>query len=251
MSNEPSDNSQPPLASQSKQRLADISHHFLSDADERTPVWQNSHFIPVLLGSRSDDYIVYELERAFNQQHHTSMVLNIEGLGSSQALSTRVSDKFSAQSIECTAEDRILPEYCLIPVTSPSTTLALQCERLVIAVHASLSGVRIAYNQLSFLASLQTNFNVCIVMFGARSGGEAMRFFHFLCRNARSLLELKLECGGYVLQPGAQWNETQQDSRAGMKNVAHFIAESYTKPKRRSQAPQLSAPHNPAALLLS
>ena len=62
----------------SKHRLADISHHFLSEANERLPVWQNTIIMPVLLSSKNDDYIVYELDRAFNQQKRSSMVLNIE-----------------------------------------------------------------------------------------------------------------------------------------------------------------------------
>ena len=62
----------------SKHRLAEISHHFLSDGDERLPAWQNTYVIPVLLGARKDDHIVYELNRAFNRQQRCSMVLNIE-----------------------------------------------------------------------------------------------------------------------------------------------------------------------------
>ncbi len=44
----------------SKHRLAQISHYFLSDTNKHLPIWKNTTIIPVLLGSRNDDYIAYE-----------------------------------------------------------------------------------------------------------------------------------------------------------------------------------------------
>lgn len=179
-------------SSVSKHRLTDISHHFLSNENERLPIWKNTFIVPVLLSSKNDDYLVYELDRAFNQQHRSSMVLNIEAsLNEIGSLAPILSDNESEQSI---------PDFCLIPVTSTSTTLALQSDRLIIAVHASLQGVRAAYNQLSFLASLETDFNVFVIMLGAKTTQEAKRFYEFLCDSSESLLALELECGGFLLQ---------------------------------------------------
>lgn len=230
----------------SRHRLAEIGHHFLSNTNERKPVWHDSHFIPVLLSSKSEDYIVYELERAFNHQQRSSMVLNIEGsLNSSHSVTPKISARFSAQSLSDKGEDKLLPDFCLIPVTSPATTLALQCERLVIAVHASLPGIRIAYNQLSFLASLKTNFKVCIVIYDARTAGEAQRLFNFLLGNAQSLLELELESGGYMLRDiGAGENPG-----SGIINVARHIADKFQKRKKPLHSSTLNAPGGPSAYL--
>ena len=163
----------------SKHRLTDISHHFLSDENERLPAWKNTFIIPVLLSSKNDDYIVYELDKMFNKQKRSSMVLNIEAslneMGSLAALFPRKSEDLSEQT-----KNQTLPDFCLIPVTSTSSTLALQSDRLIIAVHSSLPGVRAAYNQLAFLATLETDFNVCVIMIGAKTTSEAKRFFRFI-----------------------------------------------------------------------
>lgn len=234
------------LSTKSKHRLADISHHFLSDSNERTPIWQKSSVIPFLLNSRSDDYIVYQLERSFSNQHRSSMVLNIEGgLNVSQSLKHHVPEQFSNHLIAGEHAEPVLPDFCLVPVTSPSTILALQCERLVITVHASLPGVRAAYNQLSFLASLKTNFNVCIVMFGSDTISEATRFFGFLRNNVRSLLELKLESGGYVLRT----KEAESGLPSGMDEVTRFISEDFLGPQKSSLSKRLNKPFGPAAYL--
>jgi hypothetical protein len=238
----------------SRHRLAEISHHFLSDEQERLPAWENTFIVPVLLGSKNDDYVVYELDRAFNQQQRSSMVLNIE----SQLMATASLSAFVSGKAESDADDEAnMPDFCLIPVTSPSTTLALQSDRLIIAVHASLAGVRMAYKQLAFMASLETNFNVCAVMLGAKNLQQAKRFYGFLYDNAQSLLALQLECGGFLLQNN-ELISGNEESMSGaekesiptsMVGVAKSILDSFKPGINRPIAPQLAAPGGVAALL--
>ncbi len=231
----------------SKHRLTEISHHFLSDSNERLPAWQNTYVIPVLLSDKKDDHIVYELDQAFNHQQRSSIVLNIENNLTTEAPLTAK-----------TSEESTLPEFCLIPVTSPSTTLALQSDRLILAAHASLAGVRIAYNQLAFLASLDTNFNICVVMLEAKTTQDAKRYFKFLCDSAQSLLALKLECGGFLLQGGAtittkgSRNNTTDNKNIAtdVEGVAKGILQEFTRRDRpHPVAASLSAPTGPAAYL--
>ncbi len=211
----------------SKHRLTNISHHFLSDENERLPVWKNTFIIPVLLSSKNDDYIVYELDRAFNQQHRSSMVLNIEAsLNGIDSLTPIMHNNPSGDKPE-----KSIPDFCLIPVTSTSTTLALQSDRLIIAVHSSLQGIRAAYNQLAFLASLETDFNVIVIMLGAKTKQEAKRFYEFLCDSSESLLALELECGGFLLQsedgiiPG---EDDDSEVATDMQGVAKGILHEFT-----------------------
>ena len=241
----------------SKHRLAEISHHFLSDSNERSPAWKNTFIVPVLLGSKNDDYVVYELDRAFNQQRRSSMVLNIE----SQLMATSSLSAFAVGNItsdsDAVDDDANMPDFCLVPVTSPSTTLALQSNRLIIAVHASLGGVRMAYNQLAFMASLETDFSVCVIMLGAKTQPEAKRFFGFLCDNAQSLLELKLECGGFLLQNSGLTDDDGKSATptaneaipTSMSGVARSILTGFTPASRRGVNASLSAPKGVAALL--
>jgi hypothetical protein len=242
----------------SKHRLAEISHHFLSNENERLPAWEKTTVVPVLLGSKADDYVVYELNRAFNRQNSSSMVLNIENrLATNNHLSTLADDAVKDEK----EADTGLPDYCLIPASSPSTTLALQSDRLIIAVHASLAGVRIAYDQLGFMASLDTEFNVCVIMLGARNRKTAKRFFGFLCDNAQSLLSLKLECGGYLLQnnepiSGDISGESEDAEIEGeeiatdLDGVAVKLLRQFSPCiKDRLDTTRLAAPAGPAALL--
>ncbi len=240
-------------AIRSRHRLAKISHHFLSDENERLPAWENTTVIPVLLGSKSDDYVVYELNRAFNQQNSSSMVLNIENR---VAMSNDISTL--AQNDTANDEDSSLPEYCLIPASSPSTTLALQSDRLIIAVHASLGGVRVAYDQLAFMASLDTDFNVCVIMLGAKSKVAANRFFGFLCDNAQSLLSLDLECGGFLLENGdhivANNSEEAEIEDADIATdldgvAAKLLGQLSPRVNAHFSSAHLAAPIGPTALL--
>lgn len=235
MQNELENKGRPKGPIASKHRLTDISHHFLSDENERLPAWKNTYIIPVLLSSKNDDYIVYELDKMFNKQNRSSMVLNIEAslneMGSLTKLFPRNNEEFSVGETE-----QALPDYCLIPVTSTSSTLALQSDRLIIAVHSSLPGVRAAYNQLAFLASLETDFNVCVIMIGAKSTGDAKRFFRFLCDSAESFLALELECGGFLLEDSEgiiPTRDDDQDVASNLHDVANGILTDFTKTKRR------------------
>lgn len=234
----------------SKHRLAEISHHFLSDSNERLPAWQNTYVIPVLLGARQDDHIVYELERAFNRQQRCSMVLNIENHQATNNSFAALVSKTTLKNTEASSEEPALPEFCLIPVTSPSTTLALQSDRLILVVHTSLGGVRIAYNQLAFLASLDTDFNVCVVMLEAKTTQDAKRYFEFLCDSAQSLLALKLECGGFLLKNGTGNDTTNdKDVATDVDGVVEGILQGLKPDAPQPIAASLTGPTGPAAYL--
>jgi hypothetical protein len=258
----------------SKHRLAEISHHFLSDENERSPAWKNTSIIPIILGSRHDDYIVYELDRSFNQQNKSSMVLNVENRFATSGMSPTFPEGIpTTTASETTSQESELPDLCLVPVTSPSTTLALQSDRFIIAVHTSLGGVRIAYDQLAFMASLDTDFTVCVVMLDARTTQEAKRFFGFLCDSAKSLLALKLECGGYLLRDShshsandssvndSSVNDSSVNNNAtnangtddvvatDLEGVAKEVLRKFAPSLQRAAITHLSAPAGPAGLL--
>lgn len=275
MFNAPNNTKQHTVAGiKSKHRLAEISHHFLSDENERSPAWKNTSIIPIILGSRHDDYIVYELDRSFNQQNKSSMVLNIENRFVTNEMSPTFPEGVTTTTAsEMTSQETEMPDLCLVPVTSPSTTLALQSDRFIIAVHTSLGGIRIAYDQLAFMASLDTDFTVCVVMLDAKTTQDAKRFFGFLCDSAKSLLALKLECGGYLLRDshsrsanGSSVNDSSANDSSVNNNAANAAGTAdavatdlvgVAKEILRTFAPRiqgaaithLSAPAGPAGLL--
>ncbi len=241
-------------ATYSKHRLAQISHYFLSNDNERLPVWKNTIIIPILLGSKNDDYIVHELSHAFNCQNRSSMVLNIENHLTISGHSSTLANNVTPTLTTHTKDEKIsLPDYCLIPVSSPATTLALRSDHLLIAVQASLSGVRIAYDQLAFIASLDTDFTVCVIILGANTKSVAKRFFGFLCDNAQSLLSLKLECGGYLLQNSDDMEDAEPEDEDGeiatdLNGIASNLLRQFTPRGKKTSATHLAAPTRPATL---
>jgi len=162
------------------------------------------------------------------------MVLNIESaLNEMGSIESILAGKDEIENVS----EKSLPDFCLIPVTSTSTTLALQSDRLIIAVHSSLPGVRAAYNQLAFLASLKTDFNVCVIMIGARTIKDAKRYFNFLCDSSESFLELKLECGGFLLEDSEGIVPTEEDDpqiATNLQDVVQGILEDL-KPGRKDE----------------
>ena len=192
------------------------------------------------------------------------MVLNVENRFATSGMSPTFPEGIpTTTASETTSQESELPDLCLVPVTSPSTTLALQSDRFIIAVHTSLGGVRIAYDQLAFMASLDTDFTVCVVMLDARTTQEAKRFFGFLCDSAKSLLALKLECGGYLLRDSHSHsannssannsainaNGTDDVVATDLEGVAKEVLRKFAPSLQRAAITHLSAPAGPAGLL--
>ncbi len=239
-------NTQPP------QRLTDISHYFLSDANERLPIWQHTAIIPVLLSSWNDDHVVYELDRAFGHQHCSCMVLNIENhLTASAPLASPRREMPSEQNADA---EPSLPRLALIPLTSTSTTLALQSDRIVIAVDSSLSGVRLAYDQLAFLASLETDFTVSVIMINANQACDAERFYRFIFDSSESLLGLTVECAGFLLNTGGEQASEQNPVATDINGIAREILEKLTPASASQRGGEKAfaiAPTSPVSRLLS
>lgn len=173
----------------SRQRLADISHHFLSEKGERPAPWQKTRLIPLLLVCREDDFVAYLLKSALQRLQQNCTVLNIENQSSPQPLSTPMSDEKDAA-----------PDICLLPLTSPGSILAIPHNKLLMAVPASLPGVRLAYHRLAQLAEQESRLTVNIIMLDARSEAHGERYFSFLSDSAKSLLSLQVKSAGVLFR---------------------------------------------------
>lgn len=216
----------------SRQRLADISHHFLSDADEHPAPWQKTRLIPLLLIDRADDYVAYLIKAALEQDQHTCSVLNIENQ----------TGPFSAP---LTNNHPTAPDICLLPFTSPGSILAIPHEKLLMAVPASLPGVRLAYHQLAQLAAQKNHLTVHIIMLDGRDEQHAQRYFSFLKDNANSLLCQDIASIGALSQ---RPESTSNGDAATANIVTNILQRSHTgtstatsadgPPKRRGQSPQ-------------
>ncbi len=191
----------------SRRRLAEIGHHFLSDADEAPSPWQETRITPLLLVAREDDFIAYRLQDALEARGHRCAVLNIE-----------------QQQRRAGQAGQPAPEVCLLPLTAVEGTLAVAGECLLMAVPACLAGVRLAYHHLAQLAEQGRRVRLQVIMLDARSEAHGRRCFDFLRDAAQSLLSLELHCLGVlpaqtVVDDRAGEGVEEKDAEAAMDEV--------------------------------
>jgi hypothetical protein len=217
----------------SKDRLSGIGHYFLSGDDEHPIHWDNTLVVPILLTSKLHDFVAYEMAKAIEQQDKTCLVLNVEAQAG-QVAST------SSQLTEA-------PDVCLIPLTSTRTTLALQGDKLMLVVPASLPGVRLAYNHLAQLASLGQDVVINVIMVEAEDVKSAMRYFRFLCNSARDFLALDIKCGGVILHNTHNANGAQTGKESVPVGIV-AIADSVMRKKQLASTDRPNVSPIPALL---
>ncbi len=192
----------------SRQRLADISHHFLSDKGEQSAPWQKTCLIPLLLVCREDDFVVYLLKTALQQHHRNCVVLNIENQPDPLSISKSMA-----------GEKDGAPDICLLPLTSPGSTLAIPHNKLLMAVPTSLPGIRLAYHHLAQLAEQGSRLTVSIIMLDARSEKHGERYFSFLSDSAKSLLSLEVKSAGVLYRRQTSSDETYGGTDKIIRNI--------------------------------
>ncbi len=214
----------------SRRRLTDISHHFLSETGERAAPWQKTRLVPLLLVCREDDFVAYLLESALRQQHHSCSVLNIENQAGVVSIP-------AAAPAPLTDDNKSAPDICLLPLTSPGSTLAIPHNKRLMAVPTSLPGVRLAYHQLAQLAEQQSRLTVNIIMLDARSEDHGERYFSFLRDSACSLLSLEVKSAGVLYRQDTAGDEAYGGTDRVIGNIL--------KDERKHAAPAgLAAPGN-------
>jgi len=192
----------------SRRRLAEISHHFLSDVAETPSPWRNTRITPLLLLAREDDFIAYRLQAAVEARGHRCTVLNI-------GQHHPPSGKARAAGGAATPA----PEVCLLPLTAVEGTLAVAEEGLLVAVPACLAGVRLAYHHLALLAEQGRRVRLQVIMLDARSETYGRRCFAFLQDTARDMLSLEMTCLGVLPVEGAAEGWGEADAEAAMEAV--------------------------------
>lgn len=218
----------------SRQRLADISHHFLSGKGEQPAPWQKTRLIPLLLISRKDDFVAYLIKGALQRDDQHCTVLNIENQSSLGSLSASIKN-----------ESQTTPDICLLPLTSPASILAIPHNKLLMAVPASLPGMRLAYHRLAQLAEQKSHLTVNIIMLDARSEKHGARYFSFLCNSAQSLLSLDIKSLGALYRQHADANNSHSndDANAIVKNLLindSKNASPAARPGVKNESPQIA-----------
>jgi hypothetical protein len=213
-------------ASSSRERLSRISHHFLSDDESYTPppVSQanipmetsnkqpeentQTFVLPILMSLQQEHYFpVYALSQALLAHKTSSAVLLVEGELTSSSCSTvfkphgstpTTADQTSLQDLLQQTGYQHEPDVYLIPVAGVTSPYVATSRRLLIPAEASLNGVRSAYLQLKWLASLRQDLDIGLIMLNTDDPAWARRCFDKLATGARMFLDITITSYGYL-----------------------------------------------------
>jgi len=197
-----------------RERLAGISHYFLSEpesaATEKQTKSKNTYLLPVLVDSELTQVFVYALARALHARGVTSLVLHVESSlrGTDPRSSSLCSQLDSPAALHMRLKDDLggakpPPHVCLIPVTNPSNPHLREYERALIAVAASLPGLKRSYLSIKQLAVEQIPTQIGTIIVGATSHDHGRQFFDRLAAGAMRFLGRTLTYIGSVITPGS------------------------------------------------
>lgn len=214
------------LAHSSRERLAQISHHFLSD--DMPPVTLTAtqtntgshaitgndrgnpaqpYILPVLMNPLLEFHFpVYALSQALLGYKTSSAVILVEGETQSSTSSTVFTPhEHTGQAIDQCLITELLqqgrqhgPDICLIPVAAINSPCVIASRRVLIPVQATLNGIRYAYLQLKRLASVGQNIDTGVFIVDCEDPAWARRCFDKLAAGAITFLDQTITSYGYL-----------------------------------------------------
>ena len=256
------------LAHSSRERLSQISHHFLSDdTPSVTPTATQTktrsravtgkdrvntvqaYMLPVLMNPHLEYHFpVYALSQALLGHKTSSAVILVEGeTKSSTSSAVFTPHEHPGQAMDqCLINDLLQqdrqhgPDIYLVPVAAINLPCVITSRRVLIPVQASLNGIRSAYLQLKHLASVERDIDVGIIILDSQDPVWARRCFDKLASGARTFLDQPITSYGYL--PDSIYPDTlhtrqldyPQDIPSGIMDVADMILADLEKYRQTS-----------------
>ncbi len=197
-----------------RQRLAGISHYFLSEPGtvtaEKPPALTVTQLLPVLVDSELTQIFVYALARALHARGITALVLHVEsGLRSTDPRSSALCSQLdSPASLRRHLEDGLggtkpPPQVCLIPVANPVNPHLREYGCAVMAVRPSPDGLKRAYLTIKQLALRQIPIRIAVIVVGTTKETEGRQYYDRLAAGAMRFLGRTLGYIGSVIMPEA------------------------------------------------
>ena len=199
----------------SKDRLKDISHHFLGSsgkgtgggADDSKPVV----FLPVLLESDEQDAFVYGLHNYLNTQARSSVVINVdsafkEGLPVDNKIDLELTKKLEINRKKIFNHLKNLdvePDLCLLPFVSSKISLIRDNDFLLVVVPASLKGVRKIFHNIEEVCGGLNNVTIGVVVTYANSLQMSQLCYDVIANSLENFLNIKSVLLGHLLSDTA------------------------------------------------
>ncbi|HHJ16398.1 MAG TPA: hypothetical protein ENJ80_06845 [Gammaproteobacteria bacterium] len=167
--------------------LAKISTRFLSATPGTGQHQDLCRVIPFLLHTPELSWVTHDLCKLLTERGHNSTLCHLED---SDAQANMLADALRKQHSGC--------EFCLLPITSPTTLLAQHLDHVVLLVPASLDAVLAAYQHIKLLAQEPHTPEIGIVLVGPRDQHAAWRYFRKLAVGTLRYLDIPLLNLGFL-----------------------------------------------------
>jgi hypothetical protein len=200
----------------SKERLAQISHHFLSEPPVAVDTAHRPSFMPVLLNDVADVWVAHCIARALTTRKRPSTVVYVEREMQQAALDTRANIDRRGLVVPLTrrgdwhdhnaAQLRLLKavgtqnsqhKFCLIPISNMQTTVLELFDRLLMPVAPGLDGLRSAYIRIKRLSGNATPA-IGVTIIDCDTEEDARLYFDKLAVAALRFLGQRLMYCGYI-----------------------------------------------------
>jgi len=225
----------PSRPSDSRRRLEQISHHFLSRPPAAPEARPAPFLLPVLLDSEDSRFPLHAFTQAFAARGRSCTMLYPKW---EQGQETPVTtDQLLEEALRHSTP---LPEVCLVAVSHCRHPLVQQSSRALLLVHASLEGVRDAYLHLKQLAAGKGRLTVGVIMLGVRDRTAVRHYFNKLATAGRQFLNWELTGFGCLLHAplseAALWE--QDPLPTGLGEIADLVIDKWMAGPTQASRPR-------------
>jgi len=216
-----------PQPGSSKERLANISHFFLSESDKPNILSSPCSFLPVILETETDDHLVYFLARAFYMHRLTVIVLHIDS--TLRERDRRASSLYTqnhepvvvGSKLAEICSNKRLPDLCLLPVCTNKYAVHEEYKKAILIVSERQKNLGYAYAEIKRLLRELPILSIGIVMNHATDSHEAQQLFAKLNGGVRHFLGNRLIYLGHY--SGRSSISSRSEDTVALTDVADIV----------------------------
>ena len=212
----------------SRERLALISHHFLSEQATETSVRKGPQILPVLLTSEDDHNLIYSIARTFHAIGISTSVLHTErSLREADPRASNFCGNLCDSSVvdymlgEALNENKPPPDLCLIPSTGLPEKQG-NIHQLLMIVPATGDGLRNAFLCIKKWTYNDMELRIGIAIAHVTDQAQARVYYEKLATGVDRFLGSEIRYMGCMLKlPGLPAAANRSASTPGSQPVPH------------------------------
>lgn len=233
------------MASTAKERLAQISHHFLTKEEAGTQHSFKAYVVAVMNDLQHCMGLApLALAQALQSRDRVTAILHTEG---QPYISYGLASKDDGLSWQLKPSELIdtdawlkaigmsvSPELILMPISSSKSPVIDYCDVVVLSVHASKVGVCDAYQHIKRLAIRNKSQRIGVTIINAQDLESAQYFYSSLAEVALRFLDISLVSYSYLsaiaYRPcgnSSVCDMQSQEDKDNLGNIAYLIEEDY------------------------